>query len=110
MPRASLGAPVVVLPRSDDLEFAQPITFNTYDLDDGDTALAAHFPAHLDGCPSFGYDASVVEDSNFVDVTLVRGLHRGMQPCDSAQRSADRGVVVVVLGQPLGDRAVRSMI
>ncbi|MEU3010099.1 hypothetical protein [Nocardia asteroides] len=94
---------------SADLDPVQVMTFESYDLDDGASKLAVHLPFELRDCPSYGYDISAVETSGSVDVTLSRGLHRGMEPCQQEPLTGQRGFLIVVLERPLGDRVVRSM-
>ncbi|MBF6250165.1 hypothetical protein [Nocardia farcinica] len=98
-----------MLTRSPDLDHVQVMTFESYDLDDGGTKLAVHLPFELRDCPSYGYDVSAVETPGSVDVTLSRGLHKGMEPCQHEPLTGQRGYLIVDLERPLGDRVVRSM-
>lgn len=107
-PRDAKGKPLL-LARSADLEHVQVMTFESYDLDDGDTKLAVHLPFELRDCPSYGYDISAVETPGSVDVTLSRGLRKGMGPCQQEPLTGQSGFLIVDLEQPLGDRVVRSM-
>jgi len=107
-PRDAKGKPLM-LTRSPDLDHVQVMTFESYDLDDGGTKLAVHLPFELRDCPSYGYDVSAVETPGSVDVTLSRGLHKGMEPCQHEPLTGQRGYLIVDLERPLGDRVVRSM-
>ncbi|MFE3542020.1 hypothetical protein ACFXK0_03485 [Nocardia sp. NPDC059177] len=107
-PRDSKGEPLL-LARSADLDHVQVMTFESYDVDDGDTKLAVHLPFELRDCPSYGYDVSAVETPGSVDVTLSRGLRKGMEPCQQEPLTGQRGFLIVDLERPLGDRIVRSM-
>ncbi|WP_156910394.1 hypothetical protein [Nocardia mangyaensis] len=107
-PRDAKGRPLL-LPRSADLENVQVMTFESYDLDDGDTKLAVHLPFELRDCPSYGYDISAVETPGSVDVTLSRGLRKGTEPCQQEPLTGQRGFLIIDLERPLGDRVVRSM-
>ncbi|MGK8520410.1 hypothetical protein ACRS6B_02060 [Nocardia asteroides] len=108
-PRRYAGGTMIVLPHAADLEPSSAMPFSEYDVEDGTDKLAIHIPGPV-GCPSIGFTARVEESADRVSVRLIRGLHRGMPPCQGAnpEQKREYGVVVVDLEQPLGDRKVLS--
>ncbi|MEU7768765.1 hypothetical protein AB0B25_27160 [Nocardia sp. NPDC049190] len=108
-PRHYVGGTMVVIPHSADLEPSAAVPFSTYDTEDGKDRLAIHIPGPV-GCSSIGFTAQIEESAELVSVTLIRGLHRGMPPCQNAnpEQKREYGVVVVDLRSPLGARRVLS--
>ncbi|MBF6298737.1 hypothetical protein IU459_14475 [Nocardia amamiensis] len=108
--RSYSGGTMVVLPHAADLEPSAAMAFSEYDIDDGTNKLAIHIPGPV-GCPSIGFTARVEESAELVGVRLIRGLHRGMPPCQGAgpEQKREYGVVVVDLERPLGNRTVLSL-
>ncbi|WP_159839408.1 hypothetical protein [Nocardia sp. CY41] len=108
-PRTYAGGTMVVLPHAADLEPSSTMPFSEYDTEDGTNKLAIHIPGPV-GCPSIGFTARVEESADLVSVRLIRGLHRGMPPCQGAnpEQKREYGVVVVDLLRPLGARPVLS--
>jgi hypothetical protein len=100
---------MIVIPHAPDLEPSSAMPFSEYDIEDGTDKLAIHIPGPV-GCPSIGFTARVEESTDRVSVRLIRGLHRGMPPCQGAnpEQKREYGVVVVDLERPLGDRTVLS--
>ncbi|MEV6321538.1 hypothetical protein AB0M45_10110 [Nocardia sp. NPDC051787] len=108
--RSYAGGSMVVIPHAADLEPSSGMAFSEYDIDDGTDKLAIHIPGPV-GCPSIGFTARVEESAELVSVRLIRGLHRGMPPCQGAspEQKREYGVVVVDLERPLGNRTVLSL-
>ncbi|MGK8504195.1 hypothetical protein [Nocardia asiatica] len=108
-PRRYAGGTMIVLPHAADLEPSSAMPFSEYDVEDGTDKLAIHIPGPV-GCPSIGFAVRVEESAELVHVRLIRGLHRGMPPCQGAnpEQKREYGVVVVDLERPLGDRTVLS--
>ncbi|WP_280258121.1 hypothetical protein [Nocardia abscessus] len=108
-PRRYAGGTMVVIPQAADLEPSSAMPFSEYDVEDGTDKLAIHIPGPV-GCSSIGFTARVEESADLVNVRLIRGLHRGMPPCQGAnpEQKREYGVVVVDLERPLGDRTVLS--
>ncbi|WP_330232828.1 hypothetical protein OHA40_10325 [Nocardia sp. NBC_00508] len=108
--RRYAGGTMVVIPHAADLEPSTAMAFSEYDIDDGTDKLAIHIPGPV-GCPSIGFTARVEESAERVSVRLIRGLHRGMPPCQGAspEQKREYGVVVVDLEHPLGNRTVLSL-
>ncbi|MGO4614453.1 hypothetical protein AB4305_09690 [Nocardia sp. 2YAB30] len=109
-PRHYAGGTMVVVPHSADLEPSSAMAFSAYDIEDGMDRLAIHIPGPV-GCSSIGFTAQVEESAELVSVKLIRGLHRGMPPCQGAnpEQKREYGVVVINLQHPLGNRAVLSL-
>ncbi|WP_327112975.1 hypothetical protein OHB12_30220 [Nocardia sp. NBC_01730] len=109
-PRHYAGGAMVVVPHSADLEPSSAMAFSAYDIEDGTERLAIHIPGPV-GCPSIGFTAQAEESAELVTVKLIRGLHRGMPPCQGAnpEQKREYGVVVVDLQHPLGNRTVLSL-
>ncbi|WP_040774786.1 hypothetical protein [Nocardia pneumoniae] len=108
--RSYTGGTMVVIPHAADLESSAAMAFSEYDTEDGTNKLAIHIPGPV-GCPSVGFTARVEESAELVSVRLIRGLHRGMPPCQGAspEQKREYGVVVVDLERPLGNRTVLSL-
>ncbi|MFI9414853.1 hypothetical protein [Nocardia gamkensis] len=108
-PRRIAGGTMIVVPHAADLEPTSAMPFSEYDIEDGTNKLAIHIPGPV-GCPSIGFTARVEESADRVNVRLLRGLHRGMPPCQGAnpEQKREYGVVVVDLQRPLGERTVLS--
>ncbi|MGQ4597410.1 hypothetical protein [Nocardia sp. R6R-6] len=109
-PRSYVGGTMIVIPPAADLEPSAALPFSEYDVEDGTDRLAIHIPGPI-GCPSIGFTARAEESAERVSVRLIRGLHRGMPPCQAARPEQKReyGVVLVELAHPLDDRTVLSL-